>query len=300
MIKRLWALFLLLWLCRFLSGQPSQVIPEIGESARQLFDVGRHDLTYNGRQYRLYIAQPAGNGQRSRPILYMLDGNAQFPMLMNAIEEVSDNTPLIVGIGYPSSMAYPKERTRDYTVPIKGNNEGGGAEDFYRFIIEKVKPFVEERYEADTTQQTLCGHSYGGLFTLHVAFNHTRAFHHYVAGSPAIWWGQGVIVPERKPFFSYIPHSITITLGEYEEQPELDESRKNLSPEIRKIKEQRRGGIPPRTLASMIKEEVPDSRFILYEDKNHGSSVVPFLLEALRVAAGKTGARRVGQNTLDE
>lgn len=287
MIKRLWALFLLLWLCRFLSGQPSQVIPEIGEAARQLFDMEQHDLTYNGKEYRLYIAQPAGSGQTPHPVLYMLDGNGQFPTLVNVVEEVSDNTPLIVGIGYPSSLAYPKERTRDYTIPIEGNDEGGDAEDFYRFIIDKVKPFVEANYAVDTMRQTLCGHSYGGLFTLYVAFNHTRAFQHYLAGSPAIWWGQGVIVPKRRPFFSHIPHSITITLGEYEENPELDESRKNLSPEIRKIKEQRRGGIPPRALASMIAEEVPDCRFILFQGKNHGSSIPEFLIEAVRIAGGK-------------
>ncbi|WP_298653034.1 alpha/beta hydrolase-fold protein [uncultured Proteiniphilum sp.] len=280
---------LLLFIAYPMQGQPSQVRTPIEESARQLFDMEQHDLTYNGKEYRLYIAQPAGSGQTPHPVLYMLDGNGQFPMLVNAMEEVSDNTPLIVGIGYPSLQAYPKERTRDYTISVEGNGEGGDAEDFYRFIIDKVKPFVEANYAVDTTRQTLCGHSYGGLFTLYVAFNHTRAFQHYLAGSPAIWWGQGVIVPKQRPFFSHIPHSVTITLGEYEENPESDPSRKNLTPEIRKIKEQRKGGLSPRDLASMIAEEVPDCRFILYPSKNHGSSIPEFLKEAVYVAGGKAG-----------
>ncbi|WP_313381664.1 alpha/beta hydrolase-fold protein [Proteiniphilum saccharofermentans] len=284
MVKRLWTLFLLLWLCRFLSGQPSQVIPEIGESARQMFDMEQHDLTYNGREYRLYIAQPAGGGQTPRPVLYMLDGNGHFPRVVNLVEEVSDNTPLIVGIGYPSPMAYPKERTRDYTVPVEGNDEGGGAEDFYRFIVDKVKPFIEANYAMDTTRQTLCGHSHGGLFTLYVMFNHTRSFQHYLAASPSIWWGEGAIVPEHRPLFSHIPHSVTITLGEYEENPGLDPSRKNLAPEILRKKEQRKGGISSRELAVIIAEEVPDCRFILFEGKNHGSSIPEFLKEAVRVA----------------
>lgn len=265
-------------------GQPSQVITPIEESAKQLFDLEQHDLIYNGREYRLYIAQPSGSGQISRPVLYMLDGNGQFPMLINAVDEVSENIPLIVGIGYPSLQAYPKERTRDYTIPIEGNDEGGGAEDFYRFIIDKVKPFIEANYAVDTTRQTLCGHSHGGLFTLYVMFNHTRSFQHYLAASPSIWWGEGAIVPEHRPIFSHIPHSVVITLGEYEENPDLDPSRKNLAPEILRKKEQRKGGISSRELAVIIAEEVPDCRFILFEGKNHGSSIPEFLKEAVRVA----------------
>lgn len=267
-----------------LLAQPSQVITPIEESAKQLFDLKQHDLTYNGREYRLYIAQPVGNGEVFRPVLYMLDGNGQFPMLVNGAGEVSENTPIVVGIGYPSSQAYPKERTRDYTIPIEGNDEGGGAEDFYRFIVDKVKPFIEANYAVDTTRQTLCGHSHGGLFTLYVMFNHTRSFQHYLAASPSIWWGQGAIVPTQRPLFSHIPHSVTIILGEYEENPESDPSRKNLAPEILRKKEQRKGGISSRELAVIIAEEVPDCRFILFEGKNHGSSIPEFLKEAVRVA----------------
>jgi len=268
-----------------MQGQPSQVITPIKESAKQLFDLEQHDLAYNGREYRLYIAQPVDSGDASRPVLYMLDGNGQFPMLVNGVEKVSENTPLIVGIGYPSDMAYPKERTRDYTIPIEENDEGGGAEDFYRFIVDKVRPFVESHYTIDTTRQTLCGHSHGGLFTLYVMFNHTRSFQHYVAASPSIWWGQGMVVPKRRPLFTHIPHSVTITLGEYEENPVSDPSRKNLSPDILKKKEQRKGGISPRELALMIAKEVPGTRFILFEGKNHGSSIPEFLRETVHVAS---------------
>jgi|AGTN01.1.fsa_nt_gi Predicted hydrolase of the alpha/beta superfamily len=282
--KKLRAFLLLPGLCQILSAQPSQVITPIEESARLLFDIEQYDLAHDGKPYRLYIAQPANNKQKPRPLLYMLDGNGQFPMLVNTIKEVSDSTPLIVAIGYPSLLAYPKERTRDYTVPVAGHEEGGGAEDFYRFITEKVKPFVEATYCVDTTRQILCGHSHGGLFTLYIAFNHTQAFNNYVAGSPAIWWGGGAVIPKRRPLFFHIPHSITITLGEYEENPELDKSRKNLSPEIRKIKEARKSPITHRDLTSMIAEEVPGCRFILFKNKNHGSSVPEFLLEAVHIA----------------
>ncbi len=284
--KRLRILFVLLWGGCLLYAQPSQVIPPIGELARKLFEVDQHDIRYNGKDYRLYMARPANGGNSPRPVLYMLDGNGQFPVLLNAMKEVSDSTPLIVGIGYPSPRAFPKERTRDYTIPVEENDEGGGAEDFYRFLVEEVKPFVEAAYAVDTARTTLCGHSYGGLFVLYVAFDHSSAFRNYVAGSPALWWGQGAVVPKHRPLFVHPPQSVTITLGEYEKNPAADESRKRLSPEVRKAKERRTGGVAPEKLASLIAEEVPDCRFILYEGKNHGSSVPQFLQEALRVAGG--------------
>lgn len=289
-MKQIIFLILFLLFVYPIAGQPSQKIIPVKESAKQLFDLRQHDLAYNGRKYRLYIARPVDRGDASRPVLYMLDGNGQFPMLVNGVEEVSENTPLIVGIGYPSDMAYPKERTEDYTIPVEGDEEGGGAEEFYRFIVDKVKPFIEANYSIDTTRQALCGHSHGGLFTLYVMLNHTRSFQHYIAASPSTWWGEGAIVPNRRPFFSDIPQSVTITLGEFEEKPGLDPSRKNLPPDILRKKMQRKGGVPPRELALMIAKEVPGCRFILFEGKNHGSSIPEFLKEAIQVASGEAGS----------
>jgi hypothetical protein len=270
--------------CFMANGQPSQVIPSIGDSARSVFVIEQHDRSFEGKDYRLYIAAAKEPAALRRPVLYMLDGNGQFPILLNQIKNVSAGTPLIVGIGYPIDRAYPKERTRDY-VPAEYQGEGGGAEDFYRFIIQDVKPFIESHYSVDTTRQTLCGHSHGGLFALYVAFEHPSAFQHYVAASPSLWWAKGKTVPDRRPLFTTgIPQSLTLTMGEYEENPSLDTLRAKLPPAIQEIKNRRRGGMPVRRLAAIMAEEVPAFRLIVYPGKNHGSSVPLFLMEALLVA----------------
>lgn len=273
-----------LWNFFLLSGQPSQQIPPLNESIKQNFQVSWQDTLYRGNAYRLFIAKPKGTGPARRPVLYMLDGNGQFPVLLNEICSVSDATPYIVGIGYPSAMAYPKERGRDYTFPWKGHEEGGGAENFYNFLVGIVKPFIESKFNIDATKQTLCGHSYGGLFTLYVLFNHPQEFTRYVAGSPALWWGEGKILQEKKVYLSHPPQSVTITLGEYEENPVSDPERKKLSPEVLKIKDERRSPVSARQLADMLSQEIPNCHFVLFEGENHGSSVPDFLLEALRVA----------------
>jgi hypothetical protein len=93
-------------------------------------------LIYNEREYALY-STTVGSGQDFPSGTLYAGWNGQFPMLING-ETKFGKYPLIVGIGYPSLQAYPKERTRDYTIPIEGNVEGEGAEDFYRFIVDKV------------------------------------------------------------------------------------------------------------------------------------------------------------------
>jgi predicted alpha/beta superfamily hydrolase len=270
------------------SGQPSQQIVPLEGHVYDLFNISLCDTVYNGNPYRLYIAEAKAPGAK-RPVLYMLDGNGQFPVMLNQLTETPENFPLIVAIGYPEARAYPKERVRDYTIAVEGDEEGGGgAEPFYRFICETVKPFVEKTYRVDTARQTLCGHSHGGLFVLYVAFRHTSAFRHYLAASPSLWWGNGKIVPTSRPLFPSPPQSITITLGEYEENPSLDTSPQRTIPD--RIKRQRQSDISARDLFRLIAGESPNARFILYEGKTHGGSIPGFLQEAIRIAADNNAA----------
>lgn len=267
--------------------QPSQLLTPIEDSVYSRFTIIEYDMSFNNHAYRLYIAEPKAEAPGVRPVLYMLDGNGQFPILMNQTKVVTPYTPVIVGIGYPIRKAYPKERTRDYTIPMEGDSIGGEAEPFYRFIMEMVKPFVEERYRVDKTRQTLCGHSHGGLFTLYVAFNHTDAFRNYFAASPSVWWADGDIVPRRRPVFLSKPKSVTISLGEFEENPRPDGSGRDTNPEAEKRKQLHRNGTTARDVASLIETEVADTRFILYEGKSHGSSIPYFLKDVLQVAETK-------------
>ena len=81
--------------------------------------------------------------------LYTLDGNAQFPIAVNAVNP-NKPLPLIVGIGYVSDKAYViEERMRDYTFPVEGAEfaKGGKAADFLRFIQQDVKPYIEQHFD---------------------------------------------------------------------------------------------------------------------------------------------------------
>ena len=63
-----------------------------------------------------------------------------------------------------------------------------GAEDFLRFINEEVKPFINSHYKVDSNNETLFGHSLGGLFSLYTLFTKPESFDRYLISSPSILW----------------------------------------------------------------------------------------------------------------
>ena len=109
----------------------------------------------------MFIAVPPKTSQKLTA-LYTLDGNAQFPLAVNAVNP-NKPLPLIVGIGYISDKAYViEERTRDYTFPAEGAEfaKGGKATDFLRFIQQDVKPYIEQHFDINKEKQYFFGHSF--------------------------------------------------------------------------------------------------------------------------------------------
>ncbi|PWC16144.1 esterase [Brenneria roseae subsp. roseae] len=272
-------------------AQPS--IPVIIEQAQHHFEIQQFDMQSSKQHaYRLFVAIPRQEApQEGYPVLYMLDGNAQFPFAVNSYKEENGPAPLIVAIGYQITQAYDvPARTRDYTPPTTIREPdfaaGGEAEDFYQFLQNQVKPWVEARYPVNTQKQTLAGHSFGGLFTLYTLFNHSESFQRYVAASPSIWWGNGVVIPARTPLLSTPPQSITLSAGEYEDAPEKVNAGQPIDAEREERKNRRKLVMKAKTLAAQLKEQGTNTEFILFPGKNHGS-VIPDAMGKAVVIAGQ-------------
>lgn len=83
-------------------------------------------------------------------------------------------------------------------------------------------PAIERDFKVDRTRQTLAGHSYGGLFTLHTYLTRNDAFQRYVAMSPSVWFADGHILTEipqleRRVRSGYTPAPLLITAGSCEQ-----------------------------------------------------------------------------------
>ncbi|MDR1646699.1 MAG: alpha/beta hydrolase [Zoogloeaceae bacterium] len=168
-------------------------------------------------RYRVYVAVPRQPPPtEGYPVFYLLDGNAALDALKAqhaALEKLatSPDAPVLVMIGYETTSRFDVvARAYDYTPPVPGEadltdmpgsgRKAGGAEIFRDFLVHALKPELQRKFHLNPSRQTLWGHSYGGLFALHILFTHPGDFQHYVAVSPALWWHDGWIFREEEAF----------------------------------------------------------------------------------------------------
>lgn len=256
---------------------------------------------HTGKKYRIQIAR-LGNPEAERyDVLYVLDGDHIFPgmvtlasaMQMNA-EENAARPIIMVGIGYPNGLDL-SQRAEDYTPPAAdysntGDNHTdrfGGAEKFHRFLEEELKPEVESRFPIDKNNQSLFGHSYGGLFTLYSLFAYPGAFTNYLSSSPSTWWNNSTITRYQHSFVeSYKPGKsirAQVMVGEYEETPSPW-----LKDPVRSKKLQQRQMVSrAHAIVNEVKEKNLENLgidFIEFAEETHSTAAARGALEALKFA----------------
>jgi uncharacterized protein len=208
-----------------------------------LFGSSQFDLPskISGRTYRIFVFKPLIPAPPSGyPVVFVTDGNGIFPLAaaQMAIMGLAGKGAMVVGIGYPTDdyMRPMMLRYRDLTPvtedktlfpaqpPLADADQGGASELFYRFITEELRPAVSASFPIDAQQQTLYGHSLGGLFTLGVMFKHPESFNNYVASSPSIWWDKKSVLRQEGGFLARAkaakrPLRVLICVGGKEEEP---------------------------------------------------------------------------------
>jgi uncharacterized protein len=197
----------------------------------------------SGRTYRIFVFRPPSDPPPSGyPVVVMTDGNMSFPAAatldgMFALQ--GGKAALVVGVGYPGDDAFTPfvQRNRDLTPPtplsgirpVPGQpppklENYGGSQDFYRFLVEELRPAIAEAYTVDPNDQTLYGHSLGGLFVLGMLFAQPGAFRNFVASSPSIWWNKRALLKGEAAFADKIKAGaatprVLILVGAEEQDP---------------------------------------------------------------------------------
>jgi len=147
--------------------------------------------------FSIFISLPKDYTKKENqkfPVIYLLDANAYFDIVADAMNENKMNGAILVGIGYKDAILMDSLRNRDYTFPKALPQDSfpvsGGADKFLRFIEQELIPFIDKTYHTDTSNRTLMGHSFGGYFTLYALeeelYNNLRLFRNYVAASPSL------------------------------------------------------------------------------------------------------------------
>jgi len=231
-------------------GHPAEVsIP----NTRRLTFVSK----VNGHAYSIDIALPdIPPPPAGYPVIYVLDGDRYFASVAEAVR-VNAPQAVIVGIGYPDDPAWiTKElansrpppngepptfddavtHARAYDLTLPGDPtlyhtfspaqaiKPGGVDDFLETIETEIKPRIYALALVNRSDQTLFGHSFGGLAVVDALFTEPEAFRTFVAASPALWWGNEIVLQKEAAFDAVVNAGkvtprVLITVGGREETP---------------------------------------------------------------------------------
>ncbi len=168
-------------------------------------DIRKHEnvrsANLNNERTLLVYLPPGYEDQPDRryPVLYMHDGQNIFDAATSfagdewQVDEAAERLiaegqiePIII-VGIYNNA----DRMAEYVPgpPVEGR--GGGKGDAYaRFVVEEVKPLIDQTYRTDPAREKtgIAGSSLGGLISLHMARAYPQTFGRCAGVSPTLGW----------------------------------------------------------------------------------------------------------------
>ncbi len=148
--------------------------------------------------FELYISTPPGHDTNQKlSVFYYFDANLKSgkklrEMISRPEYTARVNNTIFVGIGHIGD--FHVLRRRDFILPEINNGDTAGisrnygqTENFYRFLTTEVIPMINSRYKTDPKNNSIMGHSLGGLFVFYCLFKNDTIFRNYYALSPSLW-----------------------------------------------------------------------------------------------------------------
>lgn len=181
----------------------------IAGTVKVLRDVPSVELG-NRRDILVYLPPSYRTANRTYPTLYMHDGQNLFDEATSfagewrvdeALEDLAEEGIEAIVVGVPNTGA---DRLHEYS-PFHDERFGGGrAADYVRFVVETVRPLVDEAFRTtgDREGTATIGSSMGGLISLYAFFERPDVFGAVGAVSPSVGFARGALIPylERAQF----------------------------------------------------------------------------------------------------
>ncbi|MFZ1307478.1 MAG: alpha/beta hydrolase-fold protein [Ferruginibacter sp.] len=155
-----------------------------------------------GEERKVWIHIPKSNGGNENtgkgryPVIYLLDGNANFNDIVSITEFMSNAglcpPMIVVGILHHSRMnelTYGSDKGMPGVV--------GEGEKFMRYVEKELMPYIESNYPT-ASYKIFIGHSVGGLTVVNTLIHHQDLFDAYISLDGALWWNDQQIVTEAK------------------------------------------------------------------------------------------------------
>lgn len=175
-------------------------------------DIRFHHVFYSAQanQHRAIVVYlPPGYEKeklRRFPVLYMHDGQNIFDSATSfiGIEWQVDETverlikqkkiPKIIVVGIYNSA----DRISEYTSTADPERGGGKSEQYIRFILNDLKPFIDKTYRTIKNRKNtaVCGSSLGGNVSFHMLWHYSKYFSKGAILSPAVHWANRAILDD--------------------------------------------------------------------------------------------------------
>ncbi len=170
-----------------------------------LFTIGFEKSAFSkilGEERKFWIHIPNSNhgnentGKVHYPVIYLLDGDANFNSVVSIAEFMSDAglcpPMMVVGILHSHRMTDLTFGTdKDYP------NMVGKGEGFMSYIEKELMPYIESNYPI-ASYKIFIGHSVGGLAVVNTLLFQPNLFNAYVSLDAALWWNNKKIVKEAE------------------------------------------------------------------------------------------------------
>lgn len=186
---------------RVRAGTTVDIYPHFGTQAGTLVTVPGFGSPQLGNSRTLVVYLPPSyqeNAQKRYPVLYMHDGQNLFSAATSAFGvewRVDETINAAVAAGQMDEVivvgAYSTgNRIWEYTPCCDAQFGGGGANVYERFLIDTLKPFVDQTYRTLPSKDNtaIMGSSLGGLVSCYVARRNPGVFSKAGCMSSSFWW----------------------------------------------------------------------------------------------------------------
>ncbi len=148
--------------------------------------------------FEIYITTPQRiDTVKQLSVFYYLDANLKSGKKLRELiakPEFSDKTAKTIFVGIGHTGNFHVLRRRDFILPEINNIDTAGTstnygqtENFYQFLKTELMPMIDSTYKTNSKDNSIFGHSLGGLFAFYCLFKNDTIFKNFYALSPSLW-----------------------------------------------------------------------------------------------------------------
>lgn len=134
-------------------------------------------------EYPLKVYLPEGyETNNDYPVVYVLDAEWTFGVIQKYIVQYGYKA-LVVGVSNNGTRNY------DYMPENQCLDDGGGYENYHKFLISELVPYIDSKYKTDKDNRALAGHSFSGAMSLIALFHEDEenpVFSKFIASDPSV------------------------------------------------------------------------------------------------------------------